>query len=87
MTKIQDLITTGEAAEIIGVTQSAVDKMILRGKLRVIATVSKQKHRLMDRNDVLRFKAEREKKGEHSKDPLKLLDIKPPTMQWRKENH
>jgi len=89
-----DLVTTGEAAEILGVTQSSVDGMILRSRLNVVATVSGRGFRLLDRNDVLRLKAEREKKlaerekkGEHSKGQLKLPDIKPPTMQSRKENY
>ena len=60
--KPQDLITTGEAAEILGLTQSAVDNIILRNGLKVIATVSKQKFRLLDRKDVERLKKEREKR-------------------------
>ena len=60
--KPQDLITTGEAAEILELTQSAVDNIILRGGLKVVATVSKQRFRLLDRNDVERLKKEREKR-------------------------
>jgi len=60
MTKPQDLITTGEAALILGL--SSVDNIILRGGLKVVATVSKQRFRLLSRQEVLRLKKERDKR-------------------------
>lgn len=60
--KPADLISVGEAAEILGCSTKWVDRLLITNQLKIVAVVSKQRHRLLDRKDVLRFKKER--KGE-----------------------
>jgi len=57
--KPADLISVGEAASILGCSTKWVDRLLITKALKTVTTITAQKHRLLDRKDVLRFKKER----------------------------